>query len=145
MEHSVCPTSDDGTVNDKSFFTTWGKTVEELGEKFGKTFKIWQESKTRMERAGFVDVRETRFKWPLNDWPSPDVTTSGNDGGKSWKKLRELGIWNQFRLYNGAEGFVLRLLTTVGGVRSRLMCDDCLLTSGSGHMKRPWSSQTGCK
>jgi hypothetical protein len=116
LEHSVVPVSDDDTVNEQSFFTLWGKTVRELGGKIGKSFDIWEESKARIENAGFVDVVETRYKWPMNGWPSPEYRTHGNDGGKSWKRLRELGIWNQLRLFDGIEGFMIRLLTTVGGV-----------------------------
>jgi hypothetical protein len=59
-----------------------------------------------MERAGFVDVVETRYKWPMNGW-SKDP------------KLKELGMWNQLRLYDGVEGYMLRLLTNVGGVSSQ--------------------------
>lgn len=124
MEHSVYPASDDGTLDDQSVLRIWGQTVVDMGEKFGKTFKIWEESKARMERAGFVDVVETRFKWPINGWPSPEFRTQGNDGGKSWKQLRNLGIWNQLRVHNGVEGFMLRLLTTVGGARLPFTCDD---------------------
>ena len=117
LEHSVWPVADDDTVNEQSFFTLWGKTVVGLGEKFGKSFTIWEESKERMERAGFVDVVETRYKWPMNGWPSPEYRTHGNDGDKNWRRLRELGVWNQLRLYDGVEGFMIRLLTVVGGVR----------------------------
>jgi len=116
-EHSVAPISDDDTVNEHSFFTKWGKTVLECGEKFGKSFAIWEESRELMEKAGFVDVTEIRYKWPMNGWPSPEFRTHGNDGGKSWKRLREIGVWNQVRLYDGVESFMLRLLTTVNGVR----------------------------
>ena len=116
IEHSVWPVSDDGTVNDQSFFTQWGRTVVEVGESSGKSFTIWKESKSLMERAGFIDIVETRYKWPMNEWPSPVFRTDGNDGGKNWRTMRELGIWNQLRLYYGVEGFMLRLLTTVNGV-----------------------------
>ena len=118
VEHSVWPVADDDTVNEESFFTIWGKTVVDLGEQFGKPFTIWEESKGRMEKAGFVDIVEERYKWPMNGWPSPSHRTGGNDGNKSWKRLRELGLWNQFRLHDGVEGFMIRLLTTVGGVCS---------------------------
>jgi hypothetical protein len=137
IEHSVYPTSDDGTLNDQSFLTIWGKTVVEIGEKFGKTFKIWKESRDRMERAGFVDVVERRFKWPLNEWPSPECRTRGNDGGKSWRQLRSLGRWNQLRIHNGVEGFMLRLLTTVAGVCLQLLFDAYLLICCSGLTKEP--------
>lgn len=116
LEHSVVPISDDDTVNEDTFFTLWGKTVVELGDKFGKSFEIWKESKARIEKAGFQDVVEIRYKWPVNGWPSPKHRTHGHDGDKSWQKLRELGIWNQLRLHDGIESFMIRLLTTVGCV-----------------------------
>jgi SAM-dependent methyltransferase len=116
LEHSVVPLSDDDTVDEHSFFTLWGSTVVELGERFGKSFNIWKQSKAGIENAGFEGVVETRYKWPMNGWPSPKHRTHGNDGDKSWQKLRELGLWNQLRLYDGIEGFMIRLLTTVGGV-----------------------------
>jgi hypothetical protein len=120
MEHSVCPISDDDTVDEDSFFTLWGKTVIEMGERFGKSFTICQESKERMEKAGFEDVVETRYKWPMNGWPSQEHRTHGNDGDMHWKRLRELGVWNQLRLIDGIEGFMIRLLTVAGGVSTVL-------------------------
>lgn len=88
LEQSVQPVSDDGTVKPESFYTLWGNTVIEVGERRGKSFSIWKESKERMQRAGFVDLVEERFKWPMNGW-SRDL------------KLRELGRWNQLRLMMG--------------------------------------------
>lgn len=102
VEHSVQPTSDDGLVGPDHFLTEWGETVIEMGEKFGKSFTIWEESEERMRKAGFVDVTVMKYQWPLNGWPKS-------------KKLKELGRWNQLRLHEGIEGFMLRLLTQVGG------------------------------
>jgi hypothetical protein len=48
-------------------------------------------------------VTEIRYKWPMNGW-SKD------------KKLKNIGRWNQLRLMDGVEGFMLRLLTQAGGV-----------------------------
>jgi hypothetical protein len=145
MEHSVWPVSDDGTVNDQSFLTLWGRTVVEMGERFGKSFTIWKESKSQMERAGFVDIVEKRYKWPVNDWPSPAFRTDGNDGGKSWQRLRELGRWNQLRLYYGVEGFMLRLLTTTGGVCILSPSYLLPLTVNSGRTKQLRNSCIRCK
>lgn len=39
-----------------------------------------------MQEAGFVDVVEKRFRWPVGDW-SGDV------------RLREVGRWNLRRWY----------------------------------------------
>ena len=115
-EHSVVPVSDDGTVTPDCFLSQWSRTILEMGEKSGNSFTIWAESKERLKRAGFVSVVEKRYKWPLSGW-SRD------------KKLQELGMWNQLRVYNGAEDFVLRLLTTHAGVRpSYSHCQESLLT-----------------
>lgn len=105
-EHSVTSYYDDGTLTADKFFRAWGDVVSKLGERSGKSFNIWAESKERIERAGFVDVVETRYKWPMNAWPKDP-------------KLKELGLWNQLRIYDGVEGYTLRLLTRVGGVSSQ--------------------------
>ena len=84
------------------FFHLWGKTVVDMGERFGKSFTIWNESKERMERAGYVDVVEVHYKWPINGWSSDH-------------KLKNIGRWNQLRLHEGVEGYMLRLLTQIGG------------------------------
>ncbi|KAF2806714.1 S-adenosyl-L-methionine-dependent methyltransferase [Mytilinidion resinicola] len=102
VEHSVQPVSDDDTVDADHFFTLWGNTVIEMGERFGKSFTIWNEAKERLERAGFVDVVEVRYKWPMNGWSRDE-------------RLKRIGLWNQYRLHNGVEGFMLRLLTQAGG------------------------------
>jgi hypothetical protein len=105
VEHSVCPMSDDGSMGPDHFYHTWGKVVVEMGDKFGKSFTIWEESAERLRRAGFVDVTVVDYKWPMNGWPTD-------------KKLKNIGRWNQLRLMDGVEGFMLRLLTQVGGVSS---------------------------
>jgi len=102
VEHSVQPIASDGSVGPDHFLTLWGQTVIEMGEKFGKSFTIWNESEERMKKAGFVDVTVVNYIWPINGW-SKD------------RKLKNLGRWNQLRLHEGIEGFMLRLLTQVGG------------------------------
>lgn len=102
VEHSVCPTSDDGSMGPDHFYHSWGQTVCDMGEIFGKSFTIWEEAKERLEKAGFVDVVEVTYQWPMNGWPQD-------------RKLKNIGRWNQLRLHEGVEGFMLRLLTQVGG------------------------------
>jgi len=101
-EHSVEPMADDETQPPGHFYHSWGAKVVELGDKNGKSFTIWKEAKERMIKAGFVDVQEVTYKWPMNGWPRD-------------RKQREIGRWNQLRLHNGIEGFMLRLLTAIGG------------------------------
>lgn len=115
VEHSVEPTADDGSVGPNHFYRLWGKTVVQSGIKFGKTFTIWRESAERLKRAGFVDVVEVEYKWPMNGYVSFPVEREFTTDCYSWSsdpKMHELGRWNQFRLHNGVEGFMLRLLTS---------------------------------
>ncbi|KAF2452688.1 S-adenosyl-L-methionine-dependent methyltransferase [Lineolata rhizophorae] len=102
VEHSVEPVSRDETVGPGHFFAEWGRTVVSCGEAFGKTFLIWREAKERLLKAGYVDVAEVRYEWPMNGWSKEP-------------RMKELGKWNQLRLHDGIEGFMLRLLTGPGG------------------------------
>jgi SAM-dependent methyltransferase len=95
--------ADDGTLPPDHFYYKWTAAIMEMSAKMGKSFHIWKEAKDRMLKAGFVDVVEVPFKWPINSWPDDP-------------KLKNLGRFNQFRLNDGCEGFVLRILTMVGGV-----------------------------
>ncbi|CAA9964486.1 S-adenosyl-L-methionine-dependent methyltransferase [Pyrenophora teres f. maculata] len=70
VEHSVCPISDDESMGPDHFYHTWGKVVVEMGDRFGKTFTIWEESAERLRRSGFVDVTVVDYKWPMNGWPT---------------------------------------------------------------------------
>ncbi|KAL2811710.1 S-adenosyl-L-methionine-dependent methyltransferase [Aspergillus granulosus] len=98
VEHSVQPIADDDTMGPDHFYLEWGQVVIDSGRQSGKTFTIWEESASRLKNAGFVDVIEKVYKWPMNGWSSDP-------------KLHELGRWNQYRLHGGVEGFMLRLLT----------------------------------
>lgn len=121
LEHSVLAVSDYGTCGEDAMFTKWGRIAEELGKKTGASFSVWSETKDFVEKAGFVDVVQHRYKWPMNGW-------SRN------KKLKELGMWNQLRLFNGVEDFTLRPLTQTAGVYSpvpfRETCVDQKFDSG---------------
>lgn len=70
VEHSVTPVVDDATMGPEHFYRTWGKTVMQAGERFGKSFSIWEESADRLKKAGFEEVVEKRYKWPMNGYVS---------------------------------------------------------------------------
>lgn len=100
---SVVPKSDDGTVNEDNIFGQWGKVSLEAGEQFGKTLKIHELAKGYIENAGFEDVVEKVFRWPIGPW-SRDP------------RLKLLGAWNQLHWEAGIEGWCMALLTRVLGV-----------------------------
>ena len=51
-----------------------------------------------MKAAGFVDVHEELFKWPLNPWPKDE-------------HLKELGLWNRENLIDCLEAWALMPLS----------------------------------
>jgi SAM-dependent methyltransferase len=111
--------ADDDTLPPDHFYHKWTGAIAEVAAKTGKSFSVYKEIKDRMINAGFVNVVEVPSKWPLNDWPDDP-------------RLKMLGRFNQFRLNEGCEGFMLRPLTVVAGV-SRLIC---LTTSTNGSSGR---------
>ena len=96
-------TSDDGTVGPGHTMYEWSQLFIDAGEKMGRTFKIPNQSKRLIEKAGFVDVKETRYKMPVGAWPKD----------KRWK---EIGMWNLTYLTTGLEGMALYILKNVLGV-----------------------------
>jgi SAM-dependent methyltransferase len=68
VEHSVIPVADDATMDSDHFFHTWGDTVIQAGQRFGKSFTIWEESAERLRNLGFEEVVEHRYRWPMNGY-----------------------------------------------------------------------------
>jgi hypothetical protein len=102
VEHAIEMHADDGTLPPDHFYYEWTRVLMDCSKKMGKTWNIWKEAKEHILNAGFVDVVEVPFKWPMNGWPADP-------------KLKKIGRFNQYRLNDGCEGFVLRVLTNVGG------------------------------
>jgi hypothetical protein len=102
VELSVVPKSDDGTIMPGSVFEQWGQVSVAAGEAFGKSLRTVDESKDGLIKAGFVDVVERRYKWPLGGW-------SKNE------RLKELGLWNRLQWEQGIEGWSMYLLTNFLG------------------------------
>ncbi|KAL2218200.1 S-adenosyl-L-methionine-dependent methyltransferase [Thermoascus aurantiacus ATCC 26904] len=76
--------------------------VNEAAEKFGKSFKqihLWKE---KMEKAGFVDVREVQYKLPTGRWPKDP-------------KLKEIGKYQQVQHIQGVDSYSFALLSRVLG------------------------------
>ncbi|KAF2110998.1 S-adenosyl-L-methionine-dependent methyltransferase [Lophiotrema nucula] len=84
-------------------YTRYTSNVFNLGEeKTGMTFRTIEYMKGYMLGAGFVDVVEKTFVWPIGAWPSDP-------------HLKELGRWGERNWTEGIEGWVLALYTRVLG------------------------------
>ena len=53
-----------------------------------------------MEEAGFVNVVEKKFKFPIGTWPKDP-------------RMKELGTWFRAYFEDGMEGYAMALLTRV--------------------------------
>jgi ubiquinone/menaquinone biosynthesis C-methylase UbiE len=73
-----------------------------LGEQTGRTFRTHELMAGWMRDAGFVDVTEHKFIWPIGPWPKDP-------------HLKELGRWGERNWADGMEGWVMALFTRVLG------------------------------
>jgi len=89
----------DGTHIDTDVFR-WGELLCEAGRKTGRPLgtDCSDMHAIMMREAGFVDVQERMFMWPINGWPKN-------------KMMKDIGEWNQLNILEGLEGFCLALLT----------------------------------
>lgn len=54
--------SDDGTAEQAKYSQMWLQHIREAAEKFGKSFYELPKWKEKMEKAGFVDVKDVPYK-----------------------------------------------------------------------------------
>lgn len=95
-------TSDDGTLTADHPLYRAGALAVEASKISGRPIDLAPYYKSYLEKAGFVDIVETRQKWPLNDWAKDP-------------NLKELGTWVWECHDKGAEGLFMALLTRFQG------------------------------
>lgn len=71
-------TSDDETVSKDTAVYKWSSLMNEAATKMGSGLDSGLRYKDQLIEAGFVNVVETPYKWPMNTWPKD-------------KKIKELG------------------------------------------------------
>lgn len=103
VEVDVVVQSEDGSIAGTAF-EQWGPLTVEAGKRFGKSMRVLNEMRDAMVDAGFEDVTEARFKWPLGGWAKD-------------KKMKELGRYNAASWDQGMDGWVLYLFTKYLDVR----------------------------
>lgn len=99
MQDIVLPyASDDGTLNQESELAKLGNLFCETSSLMGRPIDVPLKYKAMMEKAGFENIVERRFKWPLNSWPKDAY-------------YKEIGAWTFANLDGGLEGLTLALFT----------------------------------
>jgi len=94
--------SDDGTLPQFSVLNRWCSMMLECGRRLDRDGSVVPHARALMEKAGFVDVVETEYKWPTNRWPED-------------QHLKELGQWNEANQELGLEAASLAFFTRVLG------------------------------
>ena len=103
VEWSVHNRSIDGGLSPGATLARWSANAVQAGYLTGKTFEIAENMARLIREAGFVDVVEKRFKWPIGPWSSDP-------------KMKEIGRWNLLNWEEGMEGWVMAAYTRVLGV-----------------------------
>ncbi|KAK8180508.1 SAM dependent methyltransferase [Phyllosticta capitalensis] len=98
LEFGLSPQSEDGTVAPDSAFALWSRSLPAAGDAWGKSLRSVDEAASQISAAGFIDVVEKRWKWPIGGWVDE-------------ARLRELGVWNRLHWHQGIEGWAMFLLT----------------------------------
>ena len=73
--------------------------------KIGKDWTRVKKYKEMLEQAGFVDVVERKYEWPVGTWAKG-------------KRQKMLGLWYREDLLSGLQGFTMALLTRALGMSS---------------------------
>jgi hypothetical protein len=84
-------------------FNHWQLTSLAAAAKVGMAWNTSGSYARLLEEAGFVDVTEQHFQWPMNRWPKGD-------------HMKTLGSYWQEDLLRGAEAMSLAALTRYGGM-----------------------------
>ncbi|MCJ1362394.1 hypothetical protein MMC16_001497 [Acarospora aff. strigata] len=105
-ETSVILKSDDGSIAPGDLWDQCAKLAVESSERFGQPLQVVDKMAKWITEAGFEEVTEKRYNWPVGPWSSDP-------------KLKEIGKWNQYHWEVGIEGWSMALLTRVMGVSSQ--------------------------
>ena len=89
---------DDGTLTEDTPAHHFGRVAIESSKALGRPLDVASGYKERMVKAGFVDIVQRQFKWPVGTWPKD-------------KYYKEIGYWCVTNLDYGLEGLTLALLT----------------------------------
>jgi len=101
MQDPLLPFSFAGTVDPNCAFARWSDLLGEGGAKSGRPWTNTHHYRRWMEEAGFEDVVERRFYWPLGPWAK----------GEYYKTI---GALFQQDMLNGLEGISFKILGLLG-------------------------------
>jgi hypothetical protein len=103
MEHveiDMTPRCDDNTLPPNSQLVAWSRYLLEATARASRPLAYNTETRTMLERQGFVEIQEQVIKVPLNPWPADP-------------HLKDIGRWYNLGLTQGLEALSLGPFTRV--------------------------------
>ncbi|KAL2145391.1 hypothetical protein VTI28DRAFT_7318 [Corynascus sepedonium] len=94
--------SDDGTLAPDSPLMQWNEHVIKAGHALNHSIEEAKKYKRMMLDAGFINVSEKLYKWPINAWPRDT-------------KYKEIGMWSEHNFCGGLYGLSVALFTRALG------------------------------
>ncbi|KAJ5611373.1 hypothetical protein N7510_008092 [Penicillium lagena] len=101
LEASPVINCDDGSLPLDNVLNEWGPSMMGCGERCGRPCDILDTMPARIRNAGFVDVHEKVYKWPIGPWAKN-------------RQYKEAGAINLEHWMRGLEGWCMWLLTKFG-------------------------------
>ncbi|KAJ9655216.1 hypothetical protein H2201_008853 [Coniosporium apollinis] len=89
---------DDDTLAEDAALSRWWRLVGKAFDKMNRPMIIADKHKQRLINAGFVDVQEAVYKWPMNTWPRD-------------KRLKNIGLFTRENTLQALEALALAPLT----------------------------------
>ncbi|CAI6334924.1 unnamed protein product [Periconia digitata] len=87
----------------EKLLTSFSSSILRAGDTYtGMTFRTISLMKPLLVEAGFRDVVEHRYVWPIGPWPKDP-------------KLKEIGRWGERNWLDGFEGWVMAIYTRILG------------------------------
>ncbi|KAL8409210.1 hypothetical protein RB594_007597 [Gaeumannomyces avenae] len=89
---------DDGSLPADCALRRWSDLLMEAGRRSGFALDTCGQAADMMRQAGFVDVVQLPYTWPMNRWPRD-------------QRLKQIGRWNEENFVEGCEAMSMALLT----------------------------------
>ncbi|KAJ5439018.1 uncharacterized protein N7458_010016 [Penicillium daleae] len=101
FELDISVKTDDNSLAEDSELAKWGENFKGCSERAGRSLTVQETMRSKIEKAGFIDVHEQVYKVPIGPWAKDKV-------------YKEVGQLNYHHWVTGMEGYAMWLLTKFG-------------------------------
>jgi len=101
LEVSPVIQTDDGSLPPDNILNDWGPNMLGCGQRAGRGCDTFDTMTTKIQNAGFTNVHQKLYKWPIGPWPRD-------------REMKEAGMVNHQHWSSGMEGWCMWLLTRFG-------------------------------